>query len=217
MEKISILLVDDHPIVRQGVKQLLELEKGIEVIAEGSNGIEALQLIERYPSSILLMDVNMPKMNGMEALKEAKRLNPHQKVILLTIHDEAEYLFQAVDLGVDGYIVKDAEADDLIKAVKAVYDGDGYIHPTLTNYLIHRFNRSKQLKYRKPDNEWGLTTRELEVLSLIVEGKLNKEIGDTLVISEKTVKNHVSNIFKKMKVYDRTQAAVMAIKSGILK
>ena len=203
-------------MVRQGIRQLLELEDEFEVVGEASNGIETLEAVNKYQPDVLLMDINMPKMNGLKTLEELRKNHSNQKVILLIIHDEAEYLFQAVDLGVDGYIVKDADAEELIQAVKMVHKGEGYIHPTMTAYLLHRVNSEESIKRKKEKNDWGLTAREVEVLELIVKGKINKEIAESLVISEKTVKNHVSNIFKKMEVYDRTQAAVQAIKAGLI-
>ncbi len=215
MEKIKILIADDHSMVRQGLKQIVELENDIEVVSQASNGKEAVRLAMEMNPDIILMDINMPDLNGIQALSELKTMGCQSKVIVLTIHAEREYLLKTVQLGAAGYVLKDADSDVLIKAIRNVYRGKTYIQPTMTTELIKEFNQGSTT-IEKPKHEL-LTKREVEVLELITEGMLNKEIAAQLYISEKTVKNHVSNIFKKLNVSDRTQAAIYAFKHNIKK
>ncbi len=213
MEKINILIADDHSMVREGLKQLIELEEDIEVIAQAGNGTEAVDKIQQYNPDVVLLDINMPIMNGLEVLKQLNENKIKTKVLILTIHNEIEYLHKAIEIGVQGYVLKDSEADVLIKAIRTINKGESYIQPNLASLLFKRMNSSTE------DKTFGvskLTKREIEVLKLITEGMLNKEIAHRLCISEKTVKNHVSNIFKKINVSDRTQAAVYAIRNNIV-
>lgn len=213
MIPIDILIADDHMLVREGIKQLLELEGDFKVIGEAGDGYECLELINKLKPDVVLLDINMPNCNGLEVLKQLKKNNIRQNVLILTIHNEVEYLLKAVEIGVNGYILKDSESTVLKKAINTVYRGETFIQPSLTPIL-------NQKLYQKSiifDNETDiLTKRELEVLKLLAEGLFNKEIAYKLSISEKTVKNHVSNIFKKINVSDRTQAAVYAIKNNIV-
>jgi len=213
MDNISVMIAEAHSMIREGLKQLLELEKDIEVIAGLSNG---QAVVEQYPvvkPDIVLMDINMPQLNGLEALERIKAMDPAAKVIMLTIHQDREYLFKALELGAMGYVLKDAEAKVLIESVRSVYNGQNYIEPSMAKELGSEFKRIKSNPRTEPQNQ--LTDRELEVLRLLAKGMLNKEIANILFISEKTVKNHISSIFRKLDVQDRTQAAVYAIKNKI--
>ena len=212
--KINLLIADDHSMVRQGLKQILELEKDIVVTAQASNGNEAVRLAREFKPDIILMDINMPGTNGLEAIKEIKQEKLPSKVIVLTIHEDREYLFKTLQMGAEGYVLKDAEPAVLIEAIRNVYNGQSYIQPNMTKELVKEFNRVTLHEKEKSD-ENNLTTREIEVLELIAEGMINKEIAKQLYISEKTVKNHVSNIFKKLDVSDRTQAAIYAFKHNM--
>lgn len=211
--KIKILLADDHSMIREGIKQLLEIDSEFTVIGQAGDGIECMKLLQKELPDVLLLDVNMPRMNGIEVLKIIKEQNMNVKVLMLTIHNEVEYLLKAVDIGCNGYILKDSDIGLLKKAIISVYEGDSFIQPDLIPILnmglINREETNQSLD--------GLTKREVEVLKLITEGLFNKEIAYTLNISERTVKNHVSNIFKKINASDRTQAAVFAIKHGLVK
>lgn len=211
--KIKILLADDHSMIREGIKQLLEIDSEFTVIGQAGDGIECMKLLQKELPDVLLLDVNMPRMNGIEVLKKIKEQNMNVKVLMLTIHNEVEYLLKAVDIGCNGYILKDSDIGLLKKAITSVYEGDSFIQPDLIPILnmglINREETNQSLD--------GLTKREVEVLKLITEGLFNKEIAYTLNISERTVKNHVSNIFKKINASDRTQAAVFAIKHGLVK
>lgn len=212
--KIKILIADDHSMVRQGLKQILELEKDITVLAQASNGNEAVRLARECKPDIILMDINMPVTNGLQAIKEIKQEKMPCKVIVLTIHEDREYLFKTLQMGAEGYVLKDAEPAVLIEAIRNVYNGQSYIQPNMTRELVKEFNRVT-LHEKEKNEENKLTPREIEVLELIAEGMINKEIAKQLYISEKTVKNHVSNIFKKLQVSDRTQAAIYAFKHNI--
>lgn len=212
MNKIKVLIADDHSMVREGLKQLIELEDDIEVIAQAGDGKETIKKIFEYEPDIVLLDINMPIMNGLEVLEELKKMKKEVDVLLLTIHNEVEYLYRAVEIGVEGYVLKDSESDVLIKAIRSIHSGESYIQPNMASLLFKKING--ELDYQVRHHK--LTRRETEVLKLITLGSLNKEIADELCISEKTVKNHVSNIFKKIEVSDRTQAAVYAIKNNIV-
>ena len=216
MEKkiINILIADDHSMIREGLKQLIELEEDIKVIAQAGDGKETIEKIIKYNPDVILLDINMPIMNGLQVLKELKKEKISAKVLVLTIHNEVEYLYKAVEIGVQGYVLKDSEADVLITAIRSINEGDTYIQPNMASLLFKRMNVKESEKKYNFNND--LTRREIEVLKLITEGLLNKEIAHNLNISEKTVKNHVSNIFKKIDVSDRTQAAVYAIKKNVV-
>jgi DNA-binding NarL/FixJ family response regulator len=214
VNRISVLIADDHPLIRQGLKQILELEEDITVIAQASNGDEAVQLAKVYSPDVILMDINMPGSSGIQAIEEIKRENIGSRIIVLTIHDDREYLFRTLQMGAEGYVLKDAEPEVLIEAIRNVHMGRSYIQPNMTMELVKEFNRIT-LHDKEKHNDNNLTTREIEVLELIAEGMINKEIAKQLYISEKTVKNHVSNIFRKLNVSDRTQAAIYAFKHNI--
>ena len=207
------MLVDDHALMREGIRQLLEFDGSVKVIEEAGNGEECIEKIEKSKPDVLLLDINMPKKNGIEVLEEIKRKKINVKVLILTVHNEVEYLLKAVDIGVDGYLLKDSESVELKKAINAVMDGENYIQPNLIPVLNNRLV-ARDIDKDKIDS---LTKRELEVLTQVASGMFNKEIAISLNISERTVKNHISNIFKKIDVSDRTQAAVFAIKNDIIK
>lgn len=209
---IKVMIADDHSLVREGIKRLLEFDGSIEVVSEASNGVECLDKLKDYIPDILLLDINMPEMNGLEVLVEIKKKDYDLKVLILTVHNELEYLVKAVDIGVDGYILKDSESAELKRAIRFVMSGENYIQASLIPALNNRL-ANRDIDKDKIDL---LTSRELEVLIGVANGMINKEIATKLNISERTVKNHVSNIFKKIDVSDRTQAAVFAIKNNII-
>lgn len=210
---IKVMLADDHILMREGIRQLLEFDGSIEVISEANDGEECLEKLKETKPQVLLLDINMPKKNGIEVLKEIKKNNIDVKVLILTVHNEIEYLMKAIDIGVDGYILKDSESSELKKAINAVINGENYIQPK----LIPALNNRLVTRDKDKDKIASLTSRELEVLIQVANGMFNKEIATSLNISERTVKNHISNIFKKIDVSDRTQAAVFAIKNDIIK
>ena len=215
MKKIKVAIADDHALIREGIKKLLELEESFEIVALAGDGIEALECIRTTEPDVILLDINMPNMNGIDCLKQIKSDYPETKVIMLTIHEDAEYLIETINIGAEGYVLKDADVSSLMKAIQKVVQGEVYIHPTLSGILVREYKRKDKNMEDVIGN--NLTKREFEVIRLISRGYNNKEIAVELFISEKTVKNHVSNIFKKIKVTDRTQAALYAIKHNITK
>jgi DNA-binding NarL/FixJ family response regulator len=210
---VKLMLVDDHSMVREGLKQLLELDEEFVVSLEASDGVQCMEILEKGEiPDVLLLDINMPNMSGLQVIEEIKKRKIKVKIIILTVHNEVEYLLKAVELGIDGYVLKDSNLDELKKAVTTVCSGESYIQPS----LIPAMN-SKLIK--KSADEIllnSLTRREVEVLKLLAVGLFNKEIAEQLSISERTVKNHISNIFKKLNVADRTQAAVFAIRNNLI-
>lgn len=210
---IKVMIADDHILMREGIRQLLEFDGTIEVIAEANNGEECLEKLKTIKPEVLLLDINMPKKNGIEVLESIRKQNLKVKVLILTVHNEVEYLLKAVDIGVDGYILKDSESAELKRAIVTVSEGESYIQSSLIPALNSRLI-ARDIDKEKIDS---LTKRELEVLIQVANGMFNKEIANALNISERTVKNHLSNIFKKIDVSDRTQAAVFAIKNDIIK
>lgn len=224
VKKTKILIIDDHQLYREGIKRILEFEKNFEVVGEGQDGDEALTLVKRHKPDVVIMDINMPNVNGVEATRRLIEMYPSTKVIILSIHDDENYVTHALQTGAAGYLLKEMDVDALIEAVKVVSEGGSYLHPKVTHNLVKEYRRlaeatttnisesEKKYEVRRPYHL--LTRRECEVLQLLAEGKSNKKIGEKLYISEKTVKNHVSNILQKMQCVDRTQAVVEAIKKG---
>jgi len=217
MNKIRVMIADDHSLMRKGLEQILELEDDIEVIDQACNGQEAVDKAMALQPDVILMDINMPVKNGITAIKELKQRGCSSRIIVLTIHEDREYLLESINSGASGYVMKDAEADHLIEAIRNVYRGETYIQPNITAKLKQSSEIKNALDLNKKlFDKNKLTQRELEVLLLIAEGKNNREIADELFISEKTVKNHVSNIFKKIDVCDRTQAAIYVFKNHLV-
>ena len=219
----NIVIIDDHQLFREGVKRILEFEPSFRVVAEGDDGEDALELVQKHKPDVIIMDINMPNINGVEATRQLIEANPESKVIILSIHDDETYVTHALKTGAMGYLLKEMDADALIEAVKVVADGGSYLHPKVTHNLVNEYRR---LATEEEDASYSvnftevqrplhlLTRRECEVLQMLADGKSNRGIGEALFISEKTVKNHVSNILQKMNVNDRTQAVVVAIKNG---
>ncbi|WP_026691435.1 response regulator [Alteribacter aurantiacus] len=226
-DNIKIIIIDDHQLFREGVKRILSMEKSFDIVAEGSDGDAALDLVRENQPDVVLMDINMPNVNGVEATKSLVESFPDVKVLILSIHDDETYVTHVLKTGADGYLLKEMDTDALIEAVKVVAEGGAYIHPKVTHNLINEYRRLanddkeeteigfREVEYRRPLHL--LTRRECEVLQLMTDGKSNRAIGESLYISEKTVKNHVSNILQKMNMNDRTQAVVDAIKNGWVK
>lgn len=198
-KNITVLIADDHSLMRQGLEQILELEDDIEVIAQASDGEETVEQAIEYKPDIILLDINMPKMNGIEALRRFRDLGIESKIIILTIHDDKEYLFETINMGANGYVLKDADSDSLIKAIHDVYSGKKYIQPSIASLLVDEinFNKDGSNNFLKKDS---LTKREYEVLTLIAEGLNNRDIANKLFISEKTVKNMFLIYLKRLKL-----------------
>lgn len=209
---IRVLLVDDHAMIREGIKRLLEFNGTMKVVGEAGNGEEALEFLEKETTDIVLLDINMPKMNGIDCLTRIRKDYEKTKVLMLTVHNDAEYLLKAIDIGANGYILKDSSSDELVQAIEMILAGEQYIQPDLIPVLNQSLVRRDEQKAVLEN----LTKREIEVLIMVAEGDFNKDIAARMGISERTVKNHISNIFKKIDVADRTQAAVFAIKNNLI-
>lgn len=209
---VKIVIVDDHAMVREGFKQLLSLDASFEVVGEASDGYECLNLVNKTNTDVILLDINMPNLDGLQTLRIMRQQNMNNKVIMLTIHNDVDYVIKAMSYQCNGYVVKDSDFDTLKNAILAVNEGEIFVEPKLTVSL----NSSLAKRDTKQDVISELTKRELDVLILLSSGMLNKEIAYKLNISERTVKNHISSMFKKIGVSDRTQAAVFAIKNNII-
>jgi two-component system response regulator DegU len=216
MEKIKVIVADDHSLIRQGICKVLELDSSLIVVGEATNGAELLDIIGQVGADIVLLDINMPGENGIQLTRFLKKKYNGIKIIILTIHDDDDYIFEAYNAGASGYILKDVDPDELIEAIKTVYSGIPYIHPSITGKLLNVLNRVQDQENNSHNRYRLLSEREMEVLTLLASGQSNRQIAQQLFISEKTVKNHISSIFRKMEVRDRTQAAVLAIKDGIV-
>ena len=210
---INVLIADDHTIVREGVKCILDNTGDIDVIAEAADGYECLNAVNKMNPNVVLLDINMPNLDGLKVLEIMRDQKVNSKVLFLTANDSPDSLMKAVDMGCDGYILKKSDSVALRKAIHAVYNGELYIQPELQPIL----SETVSVRDTAMDKLNDLTRREIDVLKLLAEGLFNKEIASRLNISERTVKNHVSNIFKKISVSDRTQAAVFAIRNNIIK
>lgn len=211
---ISILLVDDQAIVREGLGAMLSLEPDMLVVGEAGNGLQAVRLVRELSPDIVLMDVRMPGMDGLTALERLKAVAPRSSVIMLTLYDDPNYLLRAVSAGAAGYILKDASRDDLVRAVRVTAEGGAIIAPSMLPPLLHQMERFLAVPAHVSVEK--LSARELEVLRLIAEGCTNQEIAEKLILSPTTVKTHVQNILQKLGVSDRTQAAVYAVRCGLI-
>lgn len=219
---IRVLVVDDQAIVREGIRSMLALEPDITVSGEAANGYEALQQVATQPPDLVLMDVRMPEMDGLTALERIKALAPRTSVLMLTLYDDPDYLLRAVVAGAAGYVLKDTAREDLVRAIRITAEGGAIVAPSLLPELLKRIGRmGRERLGRLADGEAcqparTLSEREIQVLALIAEGLTNQEIGERLVLSPTTVKTHVQNILQKLDVSDRTQAAVYAVRCGLV-
>ena len=212
MDKISVLIVDDHGVVRQGLRTYLELLDDIEIAGEAENGLDGVEQVRRLQPDVVLMDLEMPQMNGVEATRQVLALNASTKVIVLTSFSDDELVFPAIEAGATGYLLKDIDPSALHQAIRAVHEGEVQLHPDIMKKLIKRATVPQTDAIA---THGDLTPRELEVLALIAQGQSNREIAASLSISEKTVKTHVGNILSKLHLSDRTQAAIYAHKHGL--
>lgn len=213
MDPIRILIAEDQTIVREALCKLLDFEEDIEVVGEAKNGLEAISRVKDFVPDIVLMDINMPEVDGVEATRVIKKESPHTKIIILTVHKEEEHLFSAIKAGAIGYIVKETSSKNLLETIRAVFQGETLLSPSIAIQLLNEFKQITE-KEKSRDLFSSLTKREQEVLKQISTGKSNKEIAEILYISEATVKTHITNILQKLHVNDRTQAAIYALKRG---
>lgn len=204
---IQIVIADDHPLLREGLRRILEFEEGIEVVAEVGDGQGAINVARKMKFDILLMDLNMPVVNGLEAGRVIRREFPDIGILVLTVDDSDEKIFQVLQIGVAGYLLKDVDSKTLIHSIRKVYSGEPILSPAVTGKLMGQLSHPSPAK-----DTCGLSDREMEILHYVVQGSSNREIGTSLFISEKTVKNHLSSIYRKLAVEDRTQAALKAVK-----
>jgi DNA-binding NarL/FixJ family response regulator len=206
---IKVLIADDHHVVRRGLVFFLKTQKEIEIIGEAANGEEAVKLVEKLQPDVVLMDLVMPVMDGIEATKKIKELFPDTKILILTSFADQDHVIPAIRAGASGYQLKDIEPDQLVEAIKAIHKGESQLHPKVTSHVMTHLYQGERKEENLLDE---LTKREKEVLAEIAKGKSNKEIAASLMITEKTVKTHVSNILAKLNLADRTQAALYAVK-----
>ena len=214
-DAIKVMIVDDHELIREGISKILDMENDIDIVFKAKSGIEALEVLKDVKPDVILLDINMNELNGIETLKKIKSSGSKTKIIMLTVYDDVEYISQSVNLGANGYVLKDSDSDTLIKTIKIVNEGGSYIQPTIATQLIKHITYEKKNTNDKKSLEL-LTRRELIVMKEISSGLNNKSISKKLNISEKTVKNHVSSILKKLELQDRTQVAIYAIKNKII-
>jgi DNA-binding NarL/FixJ family response regulator len=213
VEAIKILIADDHPVVREGLIAMLSREVDFKVVGEAKDGLEALNKTKELSPDVVLMDLRMPEMDGVEAMRQIRSAMPDVKFIILTTYSDDDYIFSGIEAGARAYLLKDAPREDLFKAIRSVYRGESLIQPVVASKLLDRFS---QLSRRAPASE-ELSEREMEVLCLMAKGAANKEISAELNIAQSTVKTHITNIFQKLGVNDRTEAVTRALKKGIIR
>lgn len=210
VENIRILIVDDHAIVREGQRALIDTEQGMSVAGEGKDGFEAVELAHALQPDVILLDLQMPRKDGIEAIKEIKAENSEARILVLTSFAEDERVYSAIKAGAMGYLLKDSSPQEILTAIRQVYQGEMPMHPSIANKLMRELQRTSRL----PPTEDPLTAREVEILKLVAKGLPNQEIADMLVISERTVRTHVTNILSKLHLANRTQAALYALREG---
>jgi DNA-binding NarL/FixJ family response regulator len=211
---IRVVVVDDQRLFTKGLSGLVDMLEGVEVVGVAYDGEEAIALCRKEEPDVVLMDISMPKMDGISATREIRSLLPQTAVIILTAHEEDEQVFEGMKAGAQGYLLKDAEPEDLSRAIRTVYAGDTIIAPDLAQKMLNTFESGKSSgssRLMPP-----LTERELEVIRALAQGKSDRQIANSLGISEKTVRNHTSNIYRKLHIFDRTQAVIYAIREGVI-
>lgn len=216
---IKIVIVDDHPLIKEGLKQILSFYPDIQIVAEGSDGNEAIGLTNNMPCDILLLDINMPVLSGIDAVKVIRKSHPHLKILLLSVENDFHTLKEAISLKVNGYVLKESAGTTLIDAIRHVHSGGNYIDQTLTKHVFNIVNESSAQTEAIPDMSndsfRSLTSREKDILSYISKGLSNKEIAGKLFLSDKTIRNSITAIFKKIDVKDRVQATIYVLNNNI--
>ncbi|MEW6141908.1 MAG: response regulator transcription factor [Chloroflexota bacterium] len=212
MEKIRVLLAEDHVVVRESIKQLLGKEPDLEVVGEVGDGEQAVQMVNRLNPDVIVLDVAMPKVNGIEATKRIKQSRPSTAILILTAYDYDQYIFALLEAGAAGYLLKDVSGQELVSAIRSVHRGDSVLHPTVARKVMQRFRTPP--RGGEGHGAELLTEREMEVLKLAANGRSNKEIAEDLVLSVRTVEAHLGNIFNKLGVGSRTEAIIHALKKG---
>ncbi len=212
--KIKIIIADDHKVVREGTRELLQKENDLEVVAEAGDGEEAVELVERFKPDVVIMDIAMPKLNGIDATKQIKAANPRVAVLILTAYEHDQYVFALLEAGAAGYLLKDVRGQEVIEAVRAVHAGESVLHPVVARKALDHF--VNPVKKNAITKDQALTEREIEVLRLAARGHRNKEIATELDLSVRTIQAHLGNIFNKLKVGSRTEAVIAGLKDGVL-
>jgi len=213
MDRITILLADDHVLVREGTRQLLENERDMAVVGEAGDGEEAVSLTANLHPDVVIMDIAMPKLNGIEATKRIKAIHPDSSILILSAYDDDQYVFALLEAGAAGYLLKDVPSQQLVEAIRAVNAGESILHPTIARKVISRFASPRGRAATEVELD-QLSEREMEVLKLAAKGMTNLEIANDLVLSVRTVQGHLSNIFSKMQVGSRTEAVIQALRRG---
>lgn len=209
---ICVMIVDDHKMVREGLTKLIEIDDEIKVIEQAENGADCISKLRKAKPDIILLDINMPDVDGIEVLRTLNKRKRRPKILILTVHNEIEYLIKLLEMGVDGYLLKDSSSKELIRAIRFVHEGERFIQPALIPML------NSKLIARDLDREKieSLSNRELEILKLVARGHFNKKIASILSITERTVKNHLTSVFQKINCTDRTQATIFCIRNGMV-
>jgi two-component system response regulator NreC len=213
--KIRIVLVDDHEIVRAGLRMLIQAQEDMEIVGEAENGQQALDLCSKQPPDVVIMDITMPGLSGLEVTRQLKQQCPNTNVLALTIHEGEQYFFEMLNAGASGYVPKRAAPTDLVAAIRAVYSGEVYLHPSVAKALVNDYLQRVQLGWERASYD-GLTTREQEVLKMIAEGQMNKEIAEKLSISVRTVERHRENIMSKLNLHSRAELVRYAVDKGLI-
>jgi DNA-binding NarL/FixJ family response regulator len=214
-KKIRVILADDHAVLREGTRRLLDAENDIEVVGEAENGEDAIKLVSQFSPDVILLDIAMPKLNGVEAAKQIKKISPRTAILILTAYDLDQCIFPVLDAGAAGYLLKNVRGKELVNAIRAVSKGEAVLYPSVTRKVLNRF-AALSSKQAELTSEERLTEREVEILNLAAEGLSNKEISDKLFLSIRTVQTHLNKIFHKLNAGSRTEAVIQGIKKGII-
>jgi DNA-binding NarL/FixJ family response regulator len=216
MERVRTLLAEDDPRLQQAFEELAHHEPSLDLLGVAGDGEHAVQLALQFEPQVVLMDIQMPRLNGIEATRRIKRAVPHVQVVIWTVFGDDQHVFEAIKAGAVGYLLKDSPTEEIVEGIHAAARGESLLHPAVAARVIQEFQRLRAAAEDAPDLICELTARETEILRLMAEGKRNREIADALFLSEKTVKNYISSILFKLQVNSRTEAALLAVKRGLI-